>query len=337
MDFENNRLKKQEKIKFSEMYSMWFEHYQTTVKEATSIATERHIRLHVLPTLGNLYIDKIDVRTAQKLVNKLADTLQTYKSVIQYCSKIMCYAINLEIIDKNPFAHTVKPKIKRTRKEKEVKFYTVEEINLTLNFLESKVKHAATKPLLTKYFTELDYTMYRLLAFSGLRGGEALALTFDDIDFTAKTLTVNKTLSQIKGGYTVTTPKTKSSNRTISLDDKTLQILKKWQLRQKEFLFAYGGNNTNIIFPDINGDYANRQLLYQRSARLSNAVGLPNIGTHGWRHSHASLLYSAGATMKEAQERLGHSSMEITNTIYTHLSDKQKNETAEKLAKFANF
>lgn len=335
--FENEGLKKQEKIKFKEVYQMWFDNYKSTVKEATSLATERHIRLRVLPVLGDIYVDKIDTKTAQKLVNSLSNKLQTYRAVIQYCSKIMRFAIHLDFLEKNPFENTVRPISKKTRAEKDVKFYTAEQINLALDYLSSKATYSNDKSLLSKYFSHWDYTMYRLLAFSGLRGGEALALNFDDIDFTNKTLTVNKTLSQTKYGYKIESPKTKSSNRVISLDDKTIQILKKWQLLQKKFLFENGGKNINVIFPNIDGDYSNRQSLYQRSARLAKSVGLPNIGTHGWRHSHASLLYSAGATMKEAQERLGHSSMEITHTIYTHLSDKQKNETADKLAKFANF
>jgi integrase len=74
-----------------------------------------------------------------------------------------------------------------------------------------------------------------------------------------------------------------------------------------------------------------------RSKRLSEAVGLPNIGTHGWRHTHASMLYQAGIDMKEAQEILGHASIEITNNIYTHVSQKQKIATADKLANFASF
>ncbi|MBL1227824.1 tyrosine-type recombinase/integrase [Enterococcus sp. BWB1-3] len=114
-------------------------------------------------------------------------------------------------------------------------------------------------------------------------------------------------------------------------------MLKRWQLRQKEFFFQANTTNKNIIFSDYQGNYSQRQALYQRSSRLSAFVGLPNIGTHGWRHTHASMLYEAGVPMKETQERLGHASLEMTNSIYTHLSSKQKNATAEKLAKFANF
>lgn len=337
VDFENEGLKKVNATTFKEVYHLWLEHYKGTVKESTRLGTERYINLHVLPLIGDYKIDKIDMKTAQKAVNAWADKLQVYKYVLQYVVKIMDYAISLEMIEKNPFERVVRPKVKMKRKDKEFQFYTTEQINQVLSYLENKVKSVKDSNLLYKYFAEWDYAMYRLLAFTGLRGSEALALTFDDIDFTCKTLRVNKTLSKTKEGYEVSTPKTKSSNRVISLDDKTVMILKKWQLRQKEMYFANRTKNNNIIFADLKGKHSNRQALYLRSNRIADFVGLPHISTHGWRHSHASMLYEAGVPMKEAQDRLGHSSIEMTSSIYTHLSEKQKNAVVDKLTKFASF
>lgn len=337
VDFEKNGLEKKHNETFKEVYELWYESYRQTVKEATSIATERYIKLHVLPILGDCKINHITPAMAQKAVNVWADKLQVYKVVLQYAYKVADYAITLGIMEKNPFERVTRPKAKRTRDEKEIKFYTSDEVQQVLSYLEKKVHRVNNKNLLYKYFAEWDLTMYRLLAFSGIRGGEALALTWNDIDFESGTLTINKTLSQTRKGYDVLPPKTKSSNRVISIDDKTCRMLKRWQLRQKEFFFQANTINKNIIFSDYKGNYSQRQALYQRSSRLSSFVGLPNIGTHGWRHTHASMLYEAGVPMKETQERLGHASLEMTNSIYTHLSDKQKNATAEKLAKFANF
>lgn len=337
VDFEQNGLKKQRKVKFKEVYDMWLSSYKQTVRESTFLNTERHTRLHILPSLGHLYIDKIDVKTAQKLVNKLVDELQIYKSVIKYASKVMEYAINLEFIEKNPFDRTINPKEKRTREEKAIKFYTLDEINQSLTYLNENVNQNKYNTLIKRYFSEWAYTAFRLLAFTGLRGGEALALNFSDIDFNTQTLTVNKTISRVKDGITIAPPKTKKSNRVISLDDKTIRILKKWQFRQKEFFFATGSKGNDIIFSNIYGKHSTTRMLSYYSEEISKNTGLPFIAVHGWRHSHASMLYTAGATMKEAQERLGHTSIEITNSIYTHLSDKQKSETANKIAKIANF
>lgn len=322
---------------FQEIYDLWFESYKTTVKETTSLTTSRLMKKHALPVFGKLLIHKIDVKTAQKEVNKWARKMASYKIILQYCSKVMEFAINLELITRNPFLKVIRPNVVDKQVEKRLKYYTVEEIHQVMTYLEKNVREAQSGTLLQKFFAEYDLTLYRLLAFSGLRGGEASALTFDDIDFENKTLTVNKTLSQVKDGFAISSPKTRSSNRTISLDDKTIRLLKKWRLRQKEMLFANRQKPSNYIFTNIDGKLMNRADLYQRSKRLSQSVGLHVIGTHGWRHSHASMLFEADVTMKEAQERLGHSSISQTMDTYTHLGKKSQERTVSKIEKMANF
>lgn len=87
----------------------------------------------------------------------------------------------------------------------------------------------------------------------------------------------------------------------------------------------------------MDGNYTTRQAAYFRALDIADKNGLPRIGVHSWRHTHASMLYASGVAMKEAQERLSHSSIEITMNIYTHLSEKDKAKTIEKLSEFANF
>lgn len=74
-----------------------------------------------------------------------------------------------------------------------------------------------------------------------------------------------------------------------------------------------------------------------KSKRVVKFANIPKFDTNGWRHTHASMLFESGVRMKEAQERLRHSSINMTMNIYTHLSEKSKKETVIKLAKFANF
>lgn len=229
----------------------------------------------------------------------------------------------------------IKPVVKKNEKEK-IKYYTLEELSKLLTYLENKVKKSQTATTLQQFFSLFDLTFYRFLAYSGLRGGEAAALSWDDIDFTNKTVEVSKTMSETRNGFVISSPKTKSSYRTISLDDKTLRTLKKWQLKQRELLFSNGITKNEAVFCDYNGLRLNRADLYQRSYRLAKACGLHNIGTHGFRHTHASLLFEAGVTMKETQVRLGHSSIDMTMNIYTHVTKKTTEKTVEKLMQFAN-
>lgn len=336
VEFKEKGLSKQSVMTFKEVYELWFDSYSKTVKEATSLNVARLFKNHILPVLGDKRITKISIPIAQKAVNHWAESLKVYKSVLQYASKVMKYAVAIELIDKNPFDNIIRPANQKEDEEVKIKFYTVDQVAIALQYLKDQTKkHEKNK--VRNYLDEWKLAFFRLLAFSGLRTSEALALNWSDIDFSTHKMTVNKTMSQTKNGYKVTKPKTKASNRVIDLDEKTIRRLKKWQLKQKEFLFSNCVKDCPIIFSDINGKHTTRQATYFRAFAIADATELPRIGVHGWRHTHASMLYSSGVDMKEAQVQLGHSSIEMTMNIYTHLSDTEKAKTSEKLAKFANF
>ncbi|MFI3728501.1 tyrosine-type recombinase/integrase [Vagococcus fluvialis] len=336
VDFEHNGLQKEKITLFKEVCDLWLITYRKTVKETTYITTERYMTKYILPSFGDLRVDKINLKMCQKEVNKWADRTKVYKVILQYATKVMNYAISLELVNNNPFNNVIRPTPKKEIEEDKIKFYTLNELKQLFEYLDNKVKHHSNGKLMQKYFSELDLALFRFLTYSGLRGSEARALEWPDINFTDKTVTVNKNMSLTKGGFIVSTPKTKSSYRTITLDDKTLKLLKKWQLRQKEMLFANGLRDNNIVFTNLFGERFTRQDLYQRASRLSKAANLHTIGVHGFRHTHASLLFEAGASMKEAQVRLGHSNIEMTMNIYTHVTKEATEKTVEKLMKFAN-
>lgn len=336
VDFEQNGLQKEKITLFKEVCDLWLITYQKTVKETTYITTERYMTKYILPSFGDIRVDKINLKMCQKEVNKWADRTKVYKVILQYATKLMDYAISLELVNNNPFNNVIRPTPKKEIEEDKIKFYTLNELKQLFEYLDNKVKHHSNGKLMQKYFSELDLALFRFLTYSGLRGSEARALEWPDINFTDKTVTVNKNMSLTKGGFIVSTPKTKSSYRTITLDDKTLKLLKKWQLRQKEMLFANGLRDNNIVFTNLFGERFTRQDLYQRASRLSKAANLHTIGVHGFRHTHASLLFEAGASMKEAQVRLGHSNIEMTMNIYTHVTKEATEKTVEKLMKFAN-
>lgn len=335
LEYQENGLSKGSAMTFQEVYELWFDSYSKTVKEATALNVAQYFRVHILPILGELKINKISVSVAQKAVNKWSEELKVYRAVLQYASKAINFAINLELIDKNPFDRVIRPNAQKEQQEQKLKFYTPEQVAQVLKYLEQQT---GQQDRIKDFIAYWELTFFRLLAFTGLRSSEALALDwYTDIDFTKKKVTINKTLSRTKEGYKISTPKTKSSNRIVDLDDKTIHLLKRWQLKQKEFLFSNRVKDCPIVFSDMDGNYTTRQAAYFRALTIADKNDLPRIGVHGWRHTHASMLYASGVDMKKAQERLGHSSIEMTMNIYTHLSEKDKAKTVEKLSKFANF
>lgn len=254
-----------------------------------------------------------------------------YNCINAYCKRLMKYAISLELVDKNPFEYVIKPKSKD--KDDKIKFYTKDELQTILNYLESRT-HSEDE--LQRHQEFFYYCLVRLLAFSGLRINEALALEWSDIDFNSCALSVNKTLSRAEKGFKSSTPKTKASVRTIPLDTKTMQVLKAWRTIHKEMLFM-NGKRSELVFSNYLGVVISYTNHWRQVETRLNKTDVTPLSFHAFRHTHASLLFASGVSMKEAQARLGHSSIQMTMDIYTHVTADQQTETVEKLSKFANF
>jgi len=316
-----------------EVYNLWFEVYKTTVKETTYLQTDHRMKKYVLPTFGAIKLERLDLKAAQKMVNDWSKKFGMYTKLLLYVSKVCDHAVTLEIIDSNPFKKVTKPKQVVVKKHS-LKYYTKEQLELFMKTVDQRVSQVNDKALIQKYYAEFDAAVFRLLAYSGMRIGEALALSWEDISFEDKTVNINKNLSQTKDSFVVSTTKTRSSNRIITLDDKTLYTLKKWRLRQRELLLTNGVTQINFIFTGYAGEMVYRTDVYQRSKRLADKAGLQNIGCHGFRHTHATILFEAGISPKEIQNRLGHSDISMTLDTYTHLTKQMEKSTVDKLMKY---
>jgi len=187
------------------------------------------------------------------------------------------------------------------------------------------------------YTDDFNKTLLRFLVYSGCRISEALALNWSDINFTDKSVVISKTLSHTKNGLTISSPKTENSYGEIALDDQTINILKRWQMNQRIHMLEYGKSNPKMIFCNVNKQYVSHNSFYARLKNITKKAGVPFLGNHVTRHTHASMLLDAGASMKEIQERLRHSSITITMDVYGHLSKETKVNTVEKLVKHLNF
>ncbi|MFW7418703.1 tyrosine-type recombinase/integrase [Vagococcus fluvialis] len=337
LEFESNGLQKASATTFKEVYLIWYDNYKNTVKESTSMTTERFFNQVILPAFGDIRLEKVDVKFCQKIVNKWAEEYTSYRLLIGYTRKVFEYAVHIEVLKTSPFDKVIRPTKKEKKKVDKIKFYDLKELEVFLSHLEQKVKVAKKRSLIQHYYSEFDLALFRLMAFSGVRVGEALALNWSDIDYENKAVTISKNLSQTKQGYVVSTTKTKKSNRTISLDDRTLLTLKKWHLTQRKLLLHNGFNNNKMIFVNVNNQFITRNDIYQRSTRIAQVCNLHSIGCHGFRHTHASLLFESGANFKEVQERLGHTDISMTMNIYTHVTKKVQEETAQKFANYVDF
>lgn len=242
-------------------------------------------------------------------------------------SSILKYALSLRLIRSNPMDGVIRPKRrKRVDEEKFVApYYTKDEL---LDFIE-----------ITKSYPDPLYPIFRILAFTGLRKGELLGLRWKDIDFRNKTLSVKQTLATVENWrLEFQVPKTEKSLRTISLDDETLQVIKRWQLKQKELFLQFGikalKKGDQLLFTTEENKPYYLDFINHNLKLIVKEHDLKYITPHGFRHTHCSLLFESGASLKEVQVRLGHTDIKTTMDIYAHVSKRQTEETASRFADF---
>ena len=338
-DFLNNGSTiEREKVEFENFKSLvfsWFESYKLTVKANTIRVTNNYINVYLLPELGSYKVNKITPVLLQGIINKWAKNANTskiingkrergkckdYKLLLNLIKRIFDYGMQLGAITENPALKVFPPKLK-TRAINKIKYFDNSELKKFLCYLD-------TLDLTTDNIMRV--TLYRLLLATGLRVGESLALYWSDIDFNEQTVIINKTIVQTLTGRDKIqkSAKTKESNRVVSLDSDTLSLLKNWKKVQN--------NKVLSLIDTLVFSYDNHIYTYARESQLLKnhfaRACVPDIGFHGFRHTHASLLMNNGVSPKEIQERLGHADYAITMNTYSHLAKDKKKDTAEKFS-----
>lgn len=322
-DLEVNGLQKQEVAEepeiqtYEEIYDLWYEEYKSTVKASTLLKTERVFKNHILPAFGEKNILEIKPMDVQNQMNIWHKKLVRASMVMNYAGLVFDYAIRMQLINMNPTKVIKKPvRKKEVTDDKDLNFYDKEELKQFMSALESDNNFRA-------------YVYFRLLAFTGIRKGESLALKWADIDFKNQTLNINKAVSRSASGLYIQTPKTPSSIRRISLDDKTIAILKEFKKESPDGLI-FQSEDGGILSP-----------AKPRKWYLVTMKKLPEdfrrISIHGFRHTHASLLFEAGASIKDVQSRLGHSDIQTTMDVYTHVSKTAKEQLANRFNTYVDF
>lgn len=316
---------------YQEIYDLWVKIYENTVEESTYVKTIGIFKNHILPAMGAYKIEKINVNVCQNHVNEWASKLKKFRMVKAYAAKVLDFAIKRDYIKTNPFAYVdlptkiIKMAIEADEDEAE-NFYTREQLNEFLACLENENNYKA-------------YALFRLLAFSGMRRGEALALTWKDLDFTTKELRINKALSLGKDNRLYIKCTKTGVARTIKMDDNTMAVLKEWKKKQKQNYLKLGFNTMKpkqLVFSNEKNEFLQPTKLRKWIIQVQTKYKLATITTHGLRHTHCSLLFEAGVGLKEVQVRLGHSDVKTTMDIYTHVTQKAKDEAILKFSSYLN-
>ena len=311
---------------YQELAELWWESYKYTVKPNTQDNVKKLLDNHVLPLFGIYKLDKLTTPLIQSIVNKLADKTNKgepgaylhYDKIHALNKRILQYGVTMQAISSNPARDVVLPRNTQKAKRKKVKHFENQDLKKFLDYLGGLDQ--------AKYRNLYEATLYKFLLATGCRINEALALSWSDIDLGNATISITKTLNHLGQ---INSPKSKASYRDLDIDQGTITMLKTYQLRQIQEAWKLGRTET-VVFSDFIHDYPNNKTLGNRLKTRFKRAGVPNIGFHGFRHTHASLLLNSGIPYKELQYRLGHSTLSMTMDIYSHLSK----ENAKKAVSF---
>ena len=168
---------------------------------------------------------------------------------------------------------------------------------------------------------------------TGVRRGEAAGLRWENVDLKRGSVLISETRVSVNYEVVESSPKT-DSERTISLDAKTVRVLREWRKPQLGERMAWGEawTDTSHVWTRENGESWHPERLTKLFKQTVAETDLPPISLHGLRHTWASGALFVGQPMKVVQERLGHSSSRVTSDIYSHLAERMDREAAEQVS-----
>lgn len=291
-------------ILFKNFVEIYLESMEHRIKENTLMTKQNIFYHHIVPYLGEMKLDEItpkDIIHWQDQVMKDNNYKQTYlKAIHNQLSALFNYAVRFYGLKSNPARLAG-----NMGKEEvgEMKFWTKEEY---LTF---------SRAMMNK---EESYHAFEILYWCGIRLGELLALTAEDFDFEKKTLRINKSYQHIKGKDVITTPKTRKSNRVLTLPDFLSDEMQDYISR-----LPYLKVDDHIFTITKSG-------LHHEMDQGCRETGVKRIRVHDLRHSHVSMLIEMGFSAVDIANRVGHESVKVTYR-YAHMFPNKYLMIAKKL------
>lgn len=308
----NEKIEEEPERTFGDVFQEYLmSHKRADIKESTLETKFNIFNKHIFPTFENKLIDTITDDDIAYWQNKIKSFKQSngkpfseaYLRTIQsQFNSIINYAISKGYMKANPLADIKNMGIK----DKRVEFWSPEEYE--------KFAYYAME------YTQYYYT-YEILYWCGLRAGEMFALTIEDIDLDDGIINITKTYNHLNGKDIISTPKTPSSVRKVSMPAFLVDEI------QEYIDLLYEPTNEQRLFT------FSKSMLARNFKNLIEKAELKPITIHGLRHSHVSLLISKKYDIFEVSKRIGHKSVKTTQDIYGHLFDEVQRTIANDLDK----
>jgi integrase len=305
---------------------------------STIASYRRNIRLHLAPYIGTVPLAALTTERIDRLYRELERggraghrqggplSPRTVRYVHTILSAALSAAVKTKRLARNPAADA-SPPTARQAKAPEMHPWTAAQLAAFLGWAR---EHAD------------NFALWHVLAHTGMRRGEALALRWRDLDLDAATARVRRSAGMVRvagEGAGVVEGSTKSGKpRLVDLDAPTVTLLRACR-RERGALALQLARDDALVFGDIQGGHRNPEYVSRQFARdvarCSGGLGdgaLPGIRLHDLRHTHATILLTAGVPVHVVSARLGHASAVVTMTVYAHVLPGSQRDAADRFA-----
>jgi len=314
LSVEQGTYVKSDRLTVAQFLEEWLQDYVAT--NTAPRTTERYqeiVRVHLIPALGSLPLLSLRPHHIQKYYSQALEsgrrdgkgglsalTVHKHHRILYESLK---YGVRQGILVHNP-AEAVTPPHGQS---KELTIVGANRLQLILEAAKESPYHA----------------LFFMIAYTGVRRGEALGLRWGDIDLEKASLSVVQTLQQLRNGeYIFREPKNKHSRRQIALSPSLAIALWEYRLKQEQARRLLGKPlaPTDLVFSHPDGRPLRPNTVSRALQEIARSIGLNDVRLHDLRHAHATILLQQGVHPKIVQERLGHSSVATTLDIYSHVT-----------------
>ena len=295
----------------------WLPVVENRVRPGTIDSYRKIVSRRIVPKIGGAELQLLDEPTVERWVAGLSSaglSAKTVRNAHGVLSTALRDALRLRLVSRNVATAAQLPRLDR----RAPRAWNTDEIRKFLQHVQ----------------TDRWSPMWRLFATTGLRRGEALGLRWKDVDLDAGVIAITNTRTVVTGQVVSGPPKTRAGERTIAIDGGTIAAMKAWKKVQNAERLAMGAGwpETDIVFAWPDGRLLYPQAVTKWFRALAAELGLPQIGVHGLRHTAATWMIATGVSPKLVAERMGHSNVSVTLSLYSHVLPGHDREAAEALA-----
>ena len=319
VDIDKQQFVAPSQMPFDHFAEGWLERAESRLKPSTLASYTRNLAQHVSPAIGDVPLQRVDSMMIDGMFQKLLKqglSATTVRYIGTIVGAVFADAHKRGLILRNPVLTATRP---RSQERGQHDVWTADQVRQFLQFTRG----------------DRLYPLWRLLLFTGVRRGEALGLTWDQVDVDSGTLTVTRSLVDAEWGRPVfSTPKTASGRRTIDIDEDTAEVLRQLRQRyaQERLIGGAGFNDHGLLFSHPDGVPMHPDRVSKVFRQSAKKAGVPVVRLHDLRHCHATLLLQAGVPAHVVQHRLGHAHVSITLGVYAAVMPKQDRDAAQAFA-----